>query len=118
PPRWLAFHRAPLQGVLSQHSHAPGRTPCRGSRGIVSWKLVANAPKAEVQTALAAHEAIDDWDPEIVLTGSEVSEDRPDDWVLEAYLTRRPSDADREAVAALFADAAPPLAAEELPAAD
>ena len=57
----------------------------------MSWKLVAHAPKAAVQSALTAHEAIDDWNPEIVLTGSEVAEDRPDEWVLEAYLPRRPN---------------------------
>ena len=41
----------------------------------MSWKLVAQAAKARVQAALAAHEAIEDWDPEIVLTGSEIAEE-------------------------------------------
>lgn len=84
----------------------------------MSWKLVARAPKAKIQAALAAHEAIDDWDPEIVLTGSEVSQDRPDDWVLEAYLPHRPSRADRDAVTSLFAGSAPAIEAEELPETD
>lgn len=84
----------------------------------MSWKLVAHAPKAQVQAALAAHEALDEWDPEIVLTGSEIAEDRPDDWVLEAYVPRRPGKTDRAAVAALFAGPAPALAAEELPDTD
>ncbi len=84
----------------------------------MSWKLVAYAPKAVVQAALAAHEALDEWDPEIVLTGSEIAEDRPDDWVLEAYVPRRPSKADRAAVAGLFADRAPRLTAEQLPETD
>jgi len=84
----------------------------------MSWKLVARAPKPVVQAALAAHEAIDDWDPEIVLTGREVAEDRPDDWVLEAYLPRRPRQADRHAIAALFAGGAPAFMAEELPETD
>jgi ribosomal protein L11 methyltransferase len=84
----------------------------------MSWKLVAHAPKAVVQAALAAHEALDEWDPEIVLTGSEIAEDRPDDWVLEAYIPGKPSKADRAAVAALFAGAAPRLVAEELPETD
>lgn len=83
----------------------------------MSWKLVAHAPKPIVQAALAAHEALDEWDPEIVLTGSERAPDRPDEWVLEAYLSRRPSAADRKAVAALFARA-PTLTVERLPETD
>ena len=84
----------------------------------MSWKLVAHAPKAAVQAALAAHEALDEWDPEIVLTGSEIAEDRPDDWVLEAYLPRRPIKADRSAVEALFGKRAPAVLAEKLPETD
>jgi ribosomal protein L11 methyltransferase len=84
----------------------------------VSWKLVARAPKAAVQAALAAHEAADDWNPKIVLTGSEVAEDRPDEWVLEAYLSRRPVKADRAALAALFGKRAPKVQAEKLPDTD
>lgn len=84
----------------------------------MSWKLVAHAPKGAVQAALAAHEAIDDWNPEIVLTGSEISEDRPGDWVLEAYLPHEPNESDRQAVTDLFVGAVPPISAEELPEAD
>jgi ribosomal protein L11 methyltransferase len=84
----------------------------------VTWKLVAHAPKAVVQAALAAHEALDEWDPEIVLTGSEIAEDMPDEWALEAYLPRRPATADKAAVAALFGDRAPRLTAERLPETD
>jgi ribosomal protein L11 methyltransferase len=84
----------------------------------MSWKLVAHAPKATVQAALAAHEALDGWDPEIVLTGSEVAEDRPDEWVLEAYLPRRPAKADRSAVEALFGKRAPTVLAEKVPDTD
>ncbi len=85
----------------------------------MSWKLVAHAHKAQVQAALAEHEAIDDWDPAIVLTGSEIAEDRPEEWVLEAYLPHRPSTADRAAVAGLFAGGpAPELTAERLPDTD
>jgi ribosomal protein L11 methyltransferase len=83
-----------------------------------SWKLVAHGTKPVIQSALAAHEAIDDWDPEIVITGSEVSEERPNDWVLEAYLQRRPQKTDREALAALFAGGAPEFLAEKLPETD
>jgi len=84
----------------------------------VTWKLVARAPKAVVQAALAAHEAIDEWDPEIVLTGSEVAKDKPDKWVLEAYLSHKPRKAERKAVAALFGKRAPKLKAEKLPDTD
>lgn len=84
----------------------------------MSWKLVARAPKAAVQAALVAHGADEEWDPEIVLTGSEVAEDRPDEWVLEAYLAHRPGKTERAAVAALFGGGAPALIAEELPDTD
>jgi ribosomal protein L11 methyltransferase len=84
----------------------------------MSWKLVAHAPKAQVQAALAVHEGIDDWDPAVILTGSEIAEDRPSEWVLEAYLPHRPRAADRAAVAGLFADHAPELRAEKLPETD
>ncbi len=83
-----------------------------------SWKLVALAPKAAVHAALLAHDQIDDWDPEIVVSGHELAEDRPAEWVLEAWLPRRPVMADRDAVAALFEGIAPDLAAEEVPDAD
>jgi ribosomal protein L11 methyltransferase len=84
----------------------------------VSWKLVARAPKAAVQAALAAHEAVEEWDEDIVLTGSEMAEDRPDDWVLEAYLPRKPSARDKAAVAGLFGHGPPRLAVEKLPETD
>jgi ribosomal protein L11 methyltransferase len=71
-----------------------------------------------VQAALAAHEALDEWDPEIVLTGSEIAEQRPDEWVLEAYVPEKPSKAVQATVAALFAGRAPKLTAEELPETD
>ncbi|MGI9377203.1 MAG: 50S ribosomal protein L11 methyltransferase [Tsuneonella suprasediminis] len=84
----------------------------------MSWKLVAFAPKPVVQSALAAHEARWDWDADIVLTGSEIAEDRPDDWQLEAYFSRRPTKQDRESVESLFANAAPTISAEKLPDTD
>lgn len=84
----------------------------------MSWKLVAFAPKPIVQSALAAHEARWDWDADIVLTGSEIAEDRPDDWQLEAYFSRRPTKQDREFVELLFANGAPTISAEKLPDTD
>lgn len=83
-----------------------------------SWKITAHAPRAEVEAALIAHEDAFDWDAEIVLSGSEIAEDRPEDWRLEAWLPRRPTRADRQAVAALFAGGAPKLEIEQLPEVD
>jgi ribosomal protein L11 methyltransferase len=83
-----------------------------------SWKLVARAPKRTVQTALLAHDEIDEWDAEIVVSGHEVAEDRPDDWLLEAWLPRRPRKRDRAAVAALFAGPTPELSTEKVPETD
>ena len=84
----------------------------------MSWKLIAHAPKAVVQAALAAHDALDEWDPAIILTGSEISGDRPDHWGIGAYLPRRPSQADRAAIAALFVNGAPEFVTEKLPDTD
>ena len=67
--------------------------------------------------ALIAHEDAFDWDADIVIAGSEVAEDQPDDWQLEAWLPRCPTQADRSALDALFAQA-PPWSAERLPDTD
>ncbi|MDB5724041.1 MAG: ribosomal protein methyltransferase [Novosphingobium sp.] len=83
-----------------------------------SWKLTALAPRPVIEAALVAHEDMDDWDHAIVLTGSEIAENRPEDWQLEAFMPHKPTRADRIAIAALFTGRAPPLAAEELPDAD
>lgn len=83
-----------------------------------AWKLTALAPRGVIEAALLAHEDALDWDPEIVLAGSEVAEDRPEDWRLEAWLARKPNSADKAAVAALFPGKPPTLTAEQLPEAD
>ena len=77
----------------------------------MSWKLVAFAPREVVTAALIAHEDAFDWDADIVIAGSEIAEDRPDDWQLEAWLPHRPTRADRAALNALFAQ--PPEWSEE-----
>lgn len=83
-----------------------------------SWKITALAPRAVIEAALIAHEDVFDWDHGIVLSGSEIAEDRPDDWRLEAWLPRKPGHADKAAIMGLFADGAPELEIERLPDAD
>ncbi|WP_068076325.1 50S ribosomal protein L11 methyltransferase [Novosphingobium lentum] len=83
-----------------------------------SWKITALAPREVVQAALIAHEDAFDWSPDIVIGGSEVAEDRPDDWQLEAWLPRKPKAADRAAFAALFGADAPAFTVEKLPPTD
>ena len=85
---------------------------------MTSWKITALAPRPVIEAALIAHEDALDWDHEIVLSGSEIAEDRPEDWRLEAYFPRRPTAADRTALAGLFAGELPELATEKLPDAD
>ena len=83
-----------------------------------SWKLTAHAPKPVVQGALLAHDEAWEWDEEVILSGREVADDRPDDWVLEAWYPRKPNAADRKAVAALFEGAVPEITVEKLPQED
>jgi ribosomal protein L11 methyltransferase len=87
-----------------------------------TWKLTAHAPKPIVQAALLAHDAIDDWDFELVIAGREEAEDKPDDWVLEGWYPRKPGKAEKAALAGLFdgvlAGGAPKLTVEQLPAED
>ena len=87
----------------------------------MSWKLLVHAPRDTVRQALVAHERMEEaggWDSDMILTGSEMAEDRPLDWQLEAYLPRRPAAADRKLLAGLFAGDAPEIRAEKLPDTD
>ncbi len=72
-------------------------------------------PREAVEAALLAHEDAPDWDERIVLAGSEISAERPDEWLLEAWLPRKPGKADRAAVSALFAAHSIELVAEKVP---
>lgn len=83
-----------------------------------TWKLSAFATKTVVQAALLAHDDIEDWDPELVIAGREVAEDKPDDWVLEGWYPRKPGKAEKAALAGLFAGKAPKITVEELPPTD
>jgi ribosomal protein L11 methyltransferase len=84
----------------------------------MSWKITAFAPRPIIEGALLAHEDAWDWDHDIVISGSEIAEDRPDDWQLEAWLSRKPGKAEKAALAALFAGPAPAFAIEQLPDVD
>lgn len=84
----------------------------------MSWKLTALAPRGVIEAALLAHEDAHDWDPEIVISGSEVAEDQPDDWQLEVWMDRPPIRRDKAAVAALFGEHVPSLLVEKLPDVD
>jgi len=76
------------------------------------------ASREVIQAALLAHEDAHDWDPEIVLAGSEIAEDRPEDWQLEVWLAHKPGRADLAAMRALFDSAAPEAVIEHLPPTD
>lgn len=84
----------------------------------MSWKVTVFAARPIIEAALVAHEDAWDWDHEIVLSGREVAEDQPEDWVLEAWLDRKPGKADKAAITALFTDTKPKLIVEELPETD
>ncbi len=79
-----------------------------------SWKLTAYGSKAVIEGALVAQEAALDWKEDLVLAGFEVAGDRPDDWKLDAYLPRKPTAADRKAIAGLFKRTPPSFATEYL----
>jgi ribosomal protein L11 methyltransferase len=84
----------------------------------MSWKITARASKEVIQAALMAHEDALDWDSEVVLSGCEIAEDRPDEWMLEAWYSRRPKKADERAVKALFGGSSPKLKIRKLPDTD
>jgi ribosomal protein L11 methyltransferase len=79
-----------------------------------TYKLTAHAPKRVVQAALLAHDEIEDWDYDLVIAGREVSEDRPDDWVLEGWYPVKPEAAQVRALAGLFEGKAPAITVERL----
>jgi ribosomal protein L11 methyltransferase len=64
----------------------------------MSWKITAYAPRPVIEGALLAHEDAWDWDADIVISGSEIAEDKPDDWQLEAWLSDEPGKAEKAAI--------------------
>ncbi len=81
---------------------------------MTSWKLSAFAPKPAVQAALLAHDELEEWDFDLVISGREISEDRPQDWVLEAWYPSKPAAAQKQALSGLFGGKAPEIAVERL----
>ena len=67
-----------------------------------SWQFTAFAPREAIESALLAHEDAPDWDDNIILSGCELADDRPDDWRLDAYFDHRPTAAEIAAITALF----------------
>jgi len=80
-----------------------------------SWKLTAYAPKRVVQAALLTHDEIEEWDFDLVIAGRELSEDKPNDWVLEGWYPTKPGPEQRQALAGLFDGTAPDITMEKLP---
>lgn len=80
-----------------------------------SWKITILGARPTIEAALVAHEDAPDWDEDMVLAGSEIAEDRPEDWQLEVWMPRRPTRRDRSAIAALFGGPAPKMTVEKLP---
>lgn len=80
-----------------------------------SWKLTGFGSRELIRAALVAQESALDWDPEVVLTGFEIADDKPEDWRLDAYYSHEPTAADRAAIKALFAGKPPRLRAVKLP---
>lgn len=111
---FCAGRRYPVLGDQGLRAYGPGMTDTADE----SWKITILGPRAQIQAALVAHEDALDWDPDIVLAGSELADDRPEDWRLEVYFGRQPDSDDQDAVAALFAGARPAMAVEKLPDSD
>jgi ribosomal protein L11 methyltransferase len=80
-----------------------------------TWTIRADVPREVARAALLAHEDAADWPDDWVLVGMEIAEDGPQDWFVEAHLSKKPTAADRRRVAALFAGEAPKLAVAKVP---
>jgi hypothetical protein len=91
-PNWRYFRAFPA--FPQDHLPSPAH---RSKDPAMSWKITFYAPRAVVQAALIAHEDMFDWDPDIVIAGSEIAEDKPEDWQLEAWLANEPDDDARRA---------------------
>lgn len=88
------------------------------AHAMTTYKLTAHAPKRIVQAALLVHDALDEWNFDLVIAGREISEDRPLDWVLEGWYPRKPGKAEKAAIAGLFEGDVPSITIEKLPEED
>ncbi len=84
---------------------------------MTGWKLTARAARPVVEAALAAHGERDEEDGELVI-GAREDPAEPSDWLLEAWLSHRPTRRDRDRIAALFGQPSPELVQEKLPETD
>jgi ribosomal protein L11 methyltransferase len=84
----------------------------------VTWKLTAEASRDRIRAALVAHEEAAEWDPEVVLSGSEIPGSKSGKWRLEAWFAAKPGKAETRAVAALFGAKPPKFSVEKLPEQD
>lgn len=83
-----------------------------------SWKIRTEVIKPVARNALIAHEDAPEWPSDWVLVGMEIADSRPDDWFVEAFLPQKPSAADCDRFARLFANTSPVLTIEKLPDTD
>lgn len=81
---------------------------------MTSWRIHGQADKHSVQGALLAHEEIDDWPSEFVISGHEIAPDRPDDWMIEGWLPHKPRQAEIAALGDLFGNGGPQFSSEKL----
>lgn len=79
-----------------------------------SWKISGEVSRFRAHEALERQAADDDWDPAIVLTAHEIAEPQPEEWMIEAWLPRQPSRADKRAINALFEGTPPVFRVEKL----
>lgn len=80
-----------------------------------SWKLTSFGSKPVIQAALLAHDELEEWDYELVISGREIAEDKPHEWVLEAWYPSKPSEPQLDAITSLFAGTPPEITCEKLP---
>ena len=83
-----------------------------------SWKITGRAARAQIEAAMHAHETASNFPPDIVLSGREADLAQTSQWVIEAYLPRRPLANDKRCINALFANDPPRFSVERLPRQD
>jgi ribosomal protein L11 methyltransferase len=110
----------PRKTTASSDTAAHDATPENAGE---SWQISMFGHRDLIEAALIAHEDAWDWDQELILSGGEITEDKPDDWRMDVFLPRKPTAADRAAIRALFGkegrkSLAPAFTEERLPEVD